>query len=70
MRLDIVRPMEGHNRVEFTLQPKGGTTTVAWAMQGEQPLMAKVMTMFIDCDKMVGREFEKGLADLKVIVEA
>jgi hypothetical protein len=39
-------------------------------MQGKQPLMAKVMTMFIDCDKMVGGEFEKGLADLKVIAEA
>ena len=70
MRLDTVRPMEGHNRVEFTLEPSGETTTVAWSMQGKQPLIGKVVTMFIDCEKMVGRDFEQGLTDLKVIAEA
>jgi uncharacterized protein YndB with AHSA1/START domain len=70
MRLDTIRPMQGHNRVEFTLEPGGETTTVAWTMQGRQPFMAKVATIFIDCESMVGREFEKGLADLKIIAEA
>jgi uncharacterized protein YndB with AHSA1/START domain len=69
MRLDMIKPMEARNRVEFTLVPKGDATDVTWAMSGPQPLMAKVMTMFIDCDKMVGGEFEKGLAELKARVE-
>jgi hypothetical protein len=38
-------------------------------MQGKQPFLAKVMTVFVDCDKMVGGELEKGLADLKAIAE-
>ncbi len=70
MRLDMIKPMKASNRVEFTLVPQGTATTVTWAMSGRQPLMAKVMTVFIDCDKMVGGEFEKGLASLKVLAEA
>jgi uncharacterized protein YndB with AHSA1/START domain len=69
MKLDMIKPMEAHNRVEFTLQPNGDATTVTWAMSGRQPLMAKVMTVFIDCDKMVGSEFERGLTSLKAIAE-
>ena len=70
MRLDMHKPMKAHNAVEFTLQPNGNTTTVTWAMSGRQPFMAKLMTVFIDCDKMVGRQFEKGLGKLKAIAEA
>jgi uncharacterized protein YndB with AHSA1/START domain len=69
MKLDMIKPMAAQNRVEFTLVPAGDTTTVTWAMSGRQPLMAKVMTVFIDCDKMVGSEFEKGLTSLKAIAE-
>ena len=69
MMLDMVKPMAAHNTVEFTLQPAGDATTVTWAMSGRQPLMAKVMTLFIDCDKMVGSQFDKGLAGLKAIAE-
>ena len=69
MMLDMLKPMKAHNTVELTLQPVGNATTVTWAMSGRQPLIAKVMTVFIDCDNMVGRQFEKGLADLKAIAE-
>lgn len=69
MQLDMIKPMAATNRVEFTLVPVAGATTVTWAMDGRQPLMAKLMTVFIDCDRMVGGEFEKGLAELKLIVE-
>ena len=69
MRLDMLKPMTAHNTVVFTLQPNGDATAVSWSMTGRQPLMAKVMTLFIDCDKMVGGQFEKGLATLKGLVE-
>lgn len=69
LALDMTRPMEAHNIVEFTLQPQGDATTVTWAMQGEQPYLAKVMSTVIDCDKMVGSMFEEGLAKLKALAE-
>src|SRR5438067_7612770 len=61
LQLDMVKPMKAHNAVEFTLQPDGNATLVTWAMSGRQPVMAKVMSFFIDCDRMVGSQFEKGL---------
>ena len=69
MRLDMLKPMKASNLVEFTLQPTGDSTAVSWAMSGRQPFMAKLMTVFIDCDRMVGSQFEKGLGKLKAIAE-
>lgn len=69
-RLIMLKPFAADNTVEFTLVPKGDVTTVSWAMSGGQPLMAKVMTLFIDCDGMVGSQFEKGLAALDEQVTA
>ena len=68
-KLDMRTPIEAHNTVEFTLSPQGNETSVTWAMSGRQPLMAKVASVFIDCDKMVGGPFEQGLANLRAIVE-
>jgi uncharacterized protein YndB with AHSA1/START domain len=69
MKLDMVSPMEGQSIVEYTLEPKGDATNVTWAMHGPQPLIGKVMSLFIDCDKMVGQSFEEGLANLKALTE-
>jgi uncharacterized protein YndB with AHSA1/START domain len=69
LKLDMFRPFPAHNVVEFTLVPNGSGTNVSWAMQGPQPFMAKVMSTFINCDKMVGTQFEEGLAKLKAIAE-
>ena len=69
MRLDFVKPMEAHNTVVFTLQPRGSTTEVSWSMSGKFPYVGKLMSVFFSMDKMVGGEFEKGLADLKRIAE-
>lgn len=69
MQLDMARPMEAHNQVEFTLEPDGDRTKVTWAMSGRQPLAGKVMSLFVDCEKMVGAQFEKGLASLEAIAE-
>jgi hypothetical protein len=69
MRLDMMRPLEAHNLVEFTLERDGDTTNVTWAMKGEVPYIAKIVHMFLNVDRMVGRDFEAGLADLKVMAE-
>jgi uncharacterized protein YndB with AHSA1/START domain len=69
MKLDMLSPLEAHNIVEYKLEPNGEVTTVTWAMHGTQPLLGKVVGLFIDCDKMVGQSFEEGLANLKALVE-
>ena len=67
--LDMSRPFVAHNTVDFILEPRSGGTQVTWAMQGRQHFMVKLMSMFISCDKMVGSQFEEGLAKLKALVE-
>jgi hypothetical protein len=69
IKLDMIKPFEAHNRVEFTLEPKGDTTNVTWAMNGHTPYLAKVMHVFLDVDRMVGQDFEIGLANLKAQAE-
>ena len=69
IKLDFVKPFEAHNIVEFMLEPKGDATNVTWAMHGDTPYFAKIIHLFIDMDRMVGRDFEAGLAGLKAIAE-
>jgi uncharacterized protein YndB with AHSA1/START domain len=73
MKLDMLSPFEAHNVVEFTLRPvegnEGSATRVTWAIQGPVPYLARILHMFCDMDRMIGKEFESGLAHLKVIVE-
>lgn len=69
MRLAMISPMEADNQVDFTLNPEGGATRVTWAMEGGVPLLAKVLHLFVDVDRMVGGTFEQGLADLKATAE-
>jgi hypothetical protein len=69
IKLDFLKPFEAHNQAEFTLVPNTGSTQVTWAMYGPQPYIVKVMSLFCSMDKMVGGQFEKGLADLKALAE-
>jgi uncharacterized protein YndB with AHSA1/START domain len=69
LNLDFVKPFEAHNLVEFTLEPKGDATNVTWSMQGATPYFAKIIHVFINMDKMVGKDFETGLANLKASAE-
>jgi hypothetical protein len=55
--------------VNFTLEPRGGATQLTWAMRGSYAYMAKLMGLFCDMDKMIGRAFEAGLANLKALAE-
>jgi carbon monoxide dehydrogenase subunit G len=69
IKLDFLKPMQAHNVATFTLEPQGGATNVTWAMDGPTPYMAKVIHLFFDMDRMVGRDFETGLSNLKTIAE-
>jgi uncharacterized protein YndB with AHSA1/START domain len=69
LKLDMIKPMEGHNVVNFTLEPNGGATTVTWAMRGSCAYPAKVMGLICNMDKMIGKDFEAGLANLKALAE-
>lgn len=69
IKLDFLKPFEAHNQAEFTLEGSSTTTTVTWAMHGPQPFMMKVMDVVMGMDKMVGKDFETGLANLKQLAE-
>lgn len=79
LNLDMLKPFEGHNVVEFTLEPvhagnentssQTETTKVTWAMSGPQALIPKLMGVVMNMDKMVGGQFAEGLANLKRVVE-
>lgn len=70
MRMDWKRPMEGVATVDFTFRPAGDKTVVTWAMYGKNNFLGKVMSIFMDCDKMCGPPFEQGLADLGKVTSA
>src|SRR3984957_13215557 len=69
IKLDFFKPFEGHNTAEFTFVPEreAAATNVIWVMQGPSSFMSKVMQVFMDLDKMIGRDFEAGLANLKAL---
>ena len=69
MDLEFVKPFAAHNKVVFTLAPKGDATEVSWDMQGPLPYVAKLVHLFLDMDGMVGKQFETGLANLKSLTE-
>jgi uncharacterized protein YndB with AHSA1/START domain len=71
IKLDFLKPFEAHNTAEFTFVPErdAAATNVIWVMRGPSSFMSKVMQVFMDFDKMIGRDFETGLANLKTLAE-
>jgi hypothetical protein len=69
MKLDFLKPFPANNMAEFTLEPKGDSTVVTWAIYGPSPFMSKLMGVFMNFDTMIGKEFETGLANLKARME-
>ena len=69
IKLDFFKPFEAHNTAEFTLTAQDGGTQVTWAMFGPNNFIAKLMQTFISMDKMVGKQFEQGLAQMKAAAE-
>jgi hypothetical protein len=70
IKLDFKRPFESSCIAEYTFKPEGNQTVVTWSMSGEKNFLSKVFCLFMDMDKMVGGDFEKGLAQMKAITEA
>ena len=69
IKLDFLAPFEAHNTAEFVLAPQGDATTVTWAMSGPNLFIGKVMSLFASMDSLVGKDFERGLANLKAVAE-
>jgi len=70
IRLDFLKPFAATNTAEFAFKPEGGGTSVTWSMEGKKNFVSKAFCMFMDMDKMLGGQFEKGLAQMKAVVEA
>ena len=69
IKLDFLAPFEAHNTAEFTMLPQGNATNVHWVMHGPAQFISKVMQVFFSLDKMIGKDFEAGLAKLKTVAE-
>lgn len=70
IKLDFIKPFPANNLAVFAFTPEGGGTKVTWTMSGKQPFMSKLMGTFFNMDKMIGKDFEAGLASLKALAEA
>lgn len=68
--LEFLKPFKASNKTVFDLESTGSGTEVTWTMTGEHNLLSRIMSVFVSMDKMVGKDFEKGLANLKRTVEA
>jgi uncharacterized protein YndB with AHSA1/START domain len=68
LRMEWKRPMQGVSTVEYTFKPENGQTRVTWAMYGENGYAGKLMSLFMNCDEMCGKEFEKGLESVSKLV--
>jgi len=70
IKLEFIKPFAATNATDFIFTPQGNSTNVKWTMSGDKNFVAKAFTMFMDMDKMVGTDFEKGLAQMKTVSEA
>lgn len=69
LKLDFIAPFEAHNAAVFALQPQGQTTNVVWTMTGPTPFLGKIVHVFMNMDRMIGGDFEAGLAAMKAAAE-
>jgi len=67
--LEFLKPFAATSIAEFTFKPEGNQTVVTWSMAGKVNFVARVIHLFVDMDKMIGANFEQGLADMKSVVE-
>lgn len=69
IKLEFFKPFTATNTAEFTFRPEGSQTVVTWSMSGQNNFIAKAMHLFMNMDKMVGKDFESGLANMKTVTE-
>ncbi len=68
--LEFLKPFKSRSTTDFKLSPSDGGTDVVWRMEGQHSWISKIMGIFISMDKMIGKDFDKGLAQLKVAAES
>jgi hypothetical protein len=69
IKLDFIKPFAATSDTVFTFKPQGNQTAVTWTMDGENNFIGKAFCLFMNMDKMVGADFEKGLAQMKAVSE-
>ena len=69
IKLEFLKPFAATNTAEFSFKDEGGRTALTWSMRGQNNFIGKAMCLVFDMDKMVGGDFEAGLAGIKAIVE-
>ena len=69
IKLEFRKPIAATNTTEFTFKPEGSQTAVNWTMTGTNNFMGKAFDLVMNIDKMVGADFEKGLAQMKPLLE-
>lgn len=70
VKLDFVKPFAGTSVAQFTFRPEGDRTAVTWTMTGEKNFVAKAIHLVMNMDRMIGDQFDKGLAAMKAVAEA
>jgi hypothetical protein len=70
IKLDFIKPMAATNEVQFDFKPQGSETLVTWTMSGKSNFVQKAFGLFMDMEKMLGGQFEQGLAQMKTAVSA
>ncbi len=66
----MIKPFRGENLIQYKLTPEGSGTRFSWTMSGDGGFMGKLMTVIIDCEKMIAGQFTEGINNLKAVVEA
>jgi hypothetical protein len=70
LQLEFLAPMKASNRARFTLAPDDQAVRVTWRMEGTNGFVGKAFALFMNMDKTIGGDFERGLATLKLLAEA
>ena len=70
LRLEFIKPFASTALTEFTFKPEGNQTAVTWSMAGRNNFISKAFCLFMNMDKMIGGDFERGFANLKSVIEA
>jgi uncharacterized protein YndB with AHSA1/START domain len=69
IRLRMTKPMPADNLIVYTLTPEGDGTRFTWSLSGDGGFLGKLMSVLIDCEKMIGGQLDQGIANLKTLVE-
>jgi hypothetical protein len=69
IKLDFLEPFASSNTTSFALQPSSAGTQIIWSMDGPMPYLSKLMCVFVSMDRLIGKDFETGLVQLKAAAE-